>query len=225
MKESFIFKNFNVNSNLLHLRSIPPYLVHKSFFHFCKININNHYKNKLLKGTSHTLSLNMYVTLHNPNFSVLKYLTCFLSFPSSLIWPLCLSWLISVINKPQPSLYSGRHLNSRDTCLGPKDVPWIEVPLYSYLNIVLYIHICSLINYCIIYTCMFTDQYCTKYREYFMESAGIRYLRTSCWRIRNRTSERSERVRFLIQKQRVRKYRTKHFPCGIVFIIYILRHS
>ena len=36
----------------------------------------------------------------------------------------------------------------------------------------------------------------------------VRYLRTSCWRIRNRTSERSERVRFLIQKQRVRKYRT-----------------
>ena len=28
-----------------------------------------------------------------------------------------------------------------------------------------------------------------------------------------------------VQKQRVRKYRTKHFPCGIVFIIYILRHS
>ena len=63
------------------------------------------------------------------------------------------------------------------------------------------------------------------YREYFMESAGLRYLRTSCWRIRNRTSERSQRVRFLIQKQRVRKYRTKHFPRGIVFIIYILRHS
>ena len=62
-------------------------------------------------------------------------------------------------------------------------------------------------------------------RKYFMESAGERYLRTSCWRIRNRTSERSERVRFLIQKQRVRKYCTKHFPCGIVFIIYILRHS
>ena len=57
-------------------------------------------------------------------------------------------------------------------------------------------------------------------RECFMESAGVRYLRTSCWRIRNRTSERSERVRFLIQKQRVRKYRTKHFPSGIVFIIY-----
>ena len=63
------------------------------------------------------------------------------------------------------------------------------------------------------------------HREYFMESAGVRYLRKSCWRIRNRTSERSERVRFLIQKQRVRKYRTKHFPCGILFIIYILRHS
>ena len=63
------------------------------------------------------------------------------------------------------------------------------------------------------------------YREYFMESAGVRYLRTSCWRIRNRTSGRSERVRFLIQKQGVRKYRTKHFPCGIVFSIYILRHS
>ena len=36
-----------------------------------------------------------------------------------------------------------------------------------------------------------------------MESAGVR----------------SERVRFLIQKQQVRKYSTKHFPCGIVFII------
>ena len=34
-----------------------------------------------------------------------------------------------------------------------------------------------------------------------------------------------ERVRFLIRHQLVRKYRTKHFPCGIVFIIYILRHS
>ena len=63
------------------------------------------------------------------------------------------------------------------------------------------------------------------HREYFMESAGVRYLRTSCWRIRNRTSERNERVRFLIQNQRVRKYRIKHFPCGIVFIIYMLRHS
>ena len=32
-----------------------------------------------------------------------------------------------------------------------------------------------------------------------------------------------EGVRFLIHKQLVRKYCTKHFPRGIVFIIYILR--
>ena len=36
----------------------------------------------------------------------------------------------------------------------------------------------------------------------------LRYLRTSCWRIRNRTSERSERVRFLIRQQLVHKYCT-----------------
>ena len=35
--------------------------------------------------------------------------------------------------------------------------------------------------------------------EYFMKRVGVRYLRTSCWRIRNRTSERYERVRFLTQ--------------------------
>ena len=40
-----------------------------------------------------------------------------------------------------------------------------------------------------------------------MESARVRYLRTS----------------FLIQKQRVRKYRTKHFPCCNLFILYLLR--
>ena len=51
----------------------------------------------------------------------------------------------------------------------------------------------------------------SRHREYFMESAGARYLPTSCWRIRNRTSERSERKKFLIQKQRVRKYRTSTF--------------
>ena len=49
-----------------------------------------------------------------------------------------------------------------------------------------------------------------------MASAGVRYLHTSCFCIRNWTSERSERVRFLIQKQRVGKYRAKHFSCGIV---------
>ena len=32
-------------------------------------------------------------------------------------------------------------------------------------------------------------------REYFMESAGVRYLHKSCWQI--------EQVRFLIQKQQV----------------------
>ena len=63
------------------------------------------------------------------------------------------------------------------------------------------------------------------YREYFMERAGVRYLRTRCFCIRNLTRSLRSLVRFLIQKQRVRKYRTKHFPCGIVFIIYILRHS
>ena len=31
-------------------------------------------------------------------------------------------------------------------------------------------------------------------RQYFMESAGVRYLRTSCWRIRNRKSKYSERA-------------------------------
>ena len=54
-----------------------------------------------------------------------------------------------------------------------------------------------------------------KSRGLFLEFHGVGV-------IRNRTSERSERVRLLIQKQRVRKYPTKHFPCGIVFIIYIL---
>ena len=116
-----------------------------------------------MKGTLHTLSLNMYVTLHNPNFSVLlSYLFFIFAFFFDSTFLCCLSWLISVINKPQPNLCSGGHLNSRDTCLGPKDVPWIEVPLYSYHNIVLYT--CMLTDqYCIIYTCMFTDQYCTKY--------------------------------------------------------------
>ena len=45
-----------------------------------------------------------------------------------------------------------------------------------------------------------------------MESAGVRYLCTR-FCIRNRTSEHSERVH---------KYRTKRFPCGIVFIIYVV---
>ena len=36
------------------------------------------------------------------------------------------------------------------------------------------------------------------------------------WHIRNRTSEISD-------TKRVCKHRTKHFPCGIMFVIYILR--
>ena len=56
-----------------------------------------------------------------------------------------------------------------------------------------------------------------RYREYVMESAGVRYLHTSCFCIRNQMSERSEQVRFLIQKQRVGNYCAKHFTCGIVF--------
>ena len=51
-------------------------------------------------------------------------------------------------------------------------------------------------------------------RDYFMESACVRDFHTSWWSIWNRTSERSERVRFLIQNQRVWKSRTKRFPCS-----------
>ena len=46
------------------------------------------------------------------------------------------------------------------------------------------------------------------------------FVWVQCWRIRNRTSELIERVRFLIQKQWSCKYSTKHFPCGIVFVRY-----
>ena len=56
--------------------------------------------------------------------------------------------------------------------------------------------------------------------EYSMESAGVRYLRTSCWRIRNRTSERGERVRFLIHTEtfnffnlsKMLKFAATHLP-------------
>ena len=40
-------------------------------------------------------------------------------------------------------------------------------------------------------------------------------LRDTSWKVR---AYGVERVRFLIQKQRSRKYRTKHFPCSIVFV-------
>ena len=60
--------------------------------------------------------------------------------------------------------------------------------------------------------------------EYFMESARVRtVLILDLWRIRNRTSERSERLRFLIYlkstKRRVCKHCIKNFLCGIVFHI------
>ena len=58
-----------------------------------------------------------------------------------------------------------------------------------------------------------------------MESTRIRYLHTSLWGIWNRTSERSEQVRFLILYQRVWKSRTKRFPCCNLLILYILRFS
>ena len=67
------------------------------------------------------------------------------------------------------------------------------------------------------------QQYCS-HHAYALNRAGIRYLHTSCFCISNRTSELRSLVRFLIQK-RVGKYRTKHFTCGIVFIVYILRQK
>ena len=58
-----------------------------------------------------------------------------------------------------------------------------------------------------------------------MESARVRDFHTSWWSIWYRTSERSERVRFLILHQRVWRSRTKRFPCCNLFILYILRFS
>ena len=53
----------------------------------------------------------------------------------------------------------------------------------------------------------------------------VRDFHTSWWSTWNRMSERSERVRFLIVRQRVWKSRTKRFPCCNLFILYILRFS
>ena len=60
------------------------------------------------------------------------------------------------------------------------------------------------------------------YIEYFMESVCVRYLRTSWSSIGNRMSERSERVRFLIQTNECVNIVRIHFPWCIIFIIYIL---
>ena len=51
----------------------------------------------------------------------------------------------------------------------------------------------------------------------------VRYFRTRCFCIRNRTSEHSEQVRFLIQKQRVRKYRTP--ALSMKYSVFILEFS
>ena len=56
-----------------------------------------------------------------------------------------------------------------------------------------------------------------EYIDYFMESARVRYSHELLTYQKTNASERSERVSFLIQK-RVRKYRTKHFPCCNLFI-------
>ena len=56
-----------------------------------------------------------------------------------------------------------------------------------------------------------------------METVCIRYLRTSWSSIGNRTSERSERVRFLIQTNECVNTVRIHFHWCIMFIIYILR--
>ena len=53
----------------------------------------------------------------------------------------------------------------------------------------------------------FTDESCSitrKNRDYFMGRARVQDFRTSWWCIRNRTSERSERVSFLIQTTSVK---------------------
>ena len=54
--------------------------------------------------------------------------------------------------------------------------------------------------------------------EYFMGSADVRNLRTNFWRIRNQEWAQRRASEISDTKQRVRKYRTKSFTCGIVFI-------
>ena len=55
-----------------------------------------------------------------------------------------------------------------------------------------------------------------------MESARVRCLHTSCGVSEiEQVSEANEEISDT--KQRVCKHRRKHFPCGIMFVIYILR--
>ena len=90
------------------------------------------------------------------------------------------------------------------TLVGPGQV--ITVLLTSTVAQSTFVNVCNSIN-----------------SDYFMESACVRNFLKSSSSIWNRTSERSERVRFLIQNQRVWKSRTKCFPCSNLFISYILR--
>ena len=57
--------------------------------------------------------------------------------------------------------------------------------------------------------------------EYYMESARVRCLHTSvAYQKSNKWAKRTSEISDT--KQRVCKHRTKHFPCGIMFVIYIL---
>ena len=104
---------------------------------------------------------------------------------------------------------------------------WLDVSLFSHVGKAIrdiwlvYIGLQTKI-YSAAFQCVNLSMYIINI-DYFMESARVRYLRTSCCRIRKWTSERSERVSFLIQKQRVLEYRTRHFPCYNLFTLYLLR--
>ena len=55
-----------------------------------------------------------------------------------------------------------------------------------------------------------------------MESAGVQYLRTHCFCIRNLTRSLRSLVRFLILQQLVRKYRTT--ALSMKYSLYITLH-
>ena len=60
-------------------------------------------------------------------------------------------------------------------------------------------------------------------RCHILKKQRLLHGKRARWSFWNRTRERSERVRFLIQNQRVWKSRTKRFPCCNLFILYKLR--
>ena len=89
----------------------------------------------------------MYVTLHNPNFSVLfSYLFFILSFFFDLTFLCCLCWLIYQQTPAQP-LFKG-------TPQFKGHLPWSQrCPLNRGSTVLI-------LQYYITYRCMFTDQYC-----------------------------------------------------------------